>query len=329
MRATHVAVALFAVGTVFDGALVVLPRVAPDVPAFEVGMWHLLGWTLGMWVYTLAYRPAGGPRWGRDWETVIHTATGRGFWLYAVGRLSIVLLLASAAISGPTVAAVVYGLWPVGWSMVLRRSTRVAAGEDRYKHVGARTAATSLAACAGAMLTVLAQPLTLRSDSALIAAGMGLALAALAVDGFNGLNLALGIGAARRSGLGDSAGVEVWFTVAVAVLIGVVGCSAVAVALATASGVAASAPDAAVCVLFGAVLAAATSVLGRWALSLSDNSMLTVIGCATPALSVAYLAALDMLEDIDIARLVAGTTVVVVAGGMAIFSSRDTKQRYS
>ena len=165
MRATHVAVALFAAGTAFDGALVVLPRTVPDVPAFEVGMWHLLGWTLAMWAYTLAYRPAGGPRWGRDWSTVIHTATGRGFWLCAVGRLSIVLLLASAAIAGPTVAAVVYGLWPVGWSMVLRRSTRVAAGEDRYKHVGARTSAASVAACAGAGLTVLAQPLARKRET--------------------------------------------------------------------------------------------------------------------------------------------------------------------
>ena len=287
MRAGHVAVGLFAVGTVFDGALVVLPRAVPDVPAFEVGMWHLLGWTVGMWTYTVAYRPAGGPRWGRDWQAVVHTATGRGFWLYTVGRLSIVLLLASAAISGPTIAAVVYGLWPIGWAMVLRRSTRVAAGEDRYQLVGARTAAASMAACGGAMLTVLAQPLAVRSDSPLVAAGIALALVALAVDGLNGLNLALGIGAARRSGLGDSAGVEVWFTVAVAALIGVVGCSVVAAGLAAAAGIVASAADAATCVLFGAVLATATSVLGRWALSLSDNSMLTVIGCATPALSVA------------------------------------------
>ena len=314
--------ALFVAATALDATLVLLPRLVPDVAAFEIGVWHLLGWTLGMWAYSVVYRPAGGPRWAKDWPAVLGSVAGRGFWLCAVGRLSLWLMLASVAIAGPTVAAVVYGLWPIGWSMWLRRSTSAITGEDRYRQVGGRTAAASVAACAGAMLTVLAQPAAVRADWVLMTAGVAVALAALAVDGFNGLNLALGIGAARRSGSGDSVEVEVWFTVAVAVLVGVVASCVVTTVAAVSVGIGASAADAAICVLFGAVLTAAVSLLSRWALFLTDNSMLTVVGCATPALSVAYLALLGMLEDLNVVLLGVGTAVVVVAGAMVVGSAR-------
>ena len=321
VRVGHVAVALFAVAMALDAALVLLPLMVPGVAAFEIGVWHVMGWTFGMWTYSVVRRPAGGPRWSKHWPAVLGSVTGRGFWLCAVGRLSLWLVLASVAIAGPTIAAVVYGLWPIGWSLALRRSTRAVTGEDRYRQVGGRTAAASMVACAGAMLTVLAQPAAVRSDLMLLAAGVVIALAALSVDGFNGLGMALGIGAARRSGLGgSSADVEVWFTVAVAVMVGVVASCATAAVVAVSVGVSASAADVGICVLFG-MLTAVVSVLSRWALFLTDNSMLTIVGCATPAASVAYLALLGMLGDLNVGLLGVGTTAVVVAGAVVVCSA--------
>ena len=67
VRVGRVSVALFVAATALDATLVLLPRLVPDVAAFEIGVWHLLGWTLGMWAYSVVYRPAGGPRWAKDW----------------------------------------------------------------------------------------------------------------------------------------------------------------------------------------------------------------------------------------------------------------------
>ena len=309
---TRTAFVLYAVGVLFDAGIVLVPSIAVGVPALTIGALHMCGQGLAMLVLAAVWTPAGLPRDRLLMSVLFRHARTPLFGRFMMGRCSIGMLLVAAALSGPSLTAVIYGAWPVGWALVLRHASVDSSGH-RYQQVNAAAGVGLAAAFAGATLTVLAQPPQLRAEPRLLAAGAAVALAALAVDSQNSLSVTWGFRVAAQLGAGRRPGPESWIAVAGTGA----ACLAAGVAFWAAAATVEGVPAAglvAVGLRLGAVTGLPPTVLSRIAMTRTTKSTVAAVGFATPAVTVVYLMLLGWLDDVRVGYLLGGVALVIAGG---------------
>ena len=176
----------------------------------------------------------------------------------------------------------------------------------------------AVAACAGCVAVVLSQPVEIRASGWFLAAGIAVTAVGTMLDCCNSMWISWGMRTAAAAGLGHDWRSESWLavlgTTAAAPAAAVV---ALPVAL-LAGGAAPSLAGAAGCLLFGVVAGAGPAVWSRVVMTRIVVAAVAVISTATPAVSVAYLAALGLLGGVQGWLLAVGVAAVVVGASAAL-----------
>ena len=213
-----------------------------------------------------------------------------------LGRTSHWLILAAVALAGPTVAAAVWGLGPLGWALLLYLTAVGTSGRRRYQRFTLVSGTGAVAACAGCAAVVLSQPVEIRASGWLLAAGIAVAAVGMLIDCCNSMWISWGMRTAAAAGLEHDWRSESWLAV-----LGTTAAAAAAAVVALpvallAGGAAPSLAGADGCVLFGAVAGAGPAVWSGVVMTRIVVAALAIVSTATPAVSVAYLAALGPLD---------------------------------
>ena len=158
----------------------------------------------------------------------------------------------------------------------------------------------------------------IRASGWLLAAGIAVAAVGMLIDCCNSMWISWGMRTAAAAGLEHDWRSESWLAV-----LGTTAAAAAAAVVALpvallAGGAAPSAAGAAGCVLFGAVAGTGPAVWSKVAMTRTAVAAVVIVSTATPAVSVAYLAALGLLGGVQGQLLAVGVAAVVIGASAAL-----------
>ena len=159
---------------VLMGAGVVLTPALTGVSTLWLGFWFLAGMCGGCVAYLVLRLPPTEQR-PRIWAAARVGAHSKMFAAAMLGRGGHWMLIIAVALSGPTVAAAVWGMAPLGWAVVLCLTAKDGTGR-RYQRLTAPVVVATVLACGGCVAVVLSQPLQIRSSGWMLVAGWAAAV---------------------------------------------------------------------------------------------------------------------------------------------------------
>ena len=141
--------AIWAPVVLLDAAVVLTPAVT-GVSAMWLGFLFLAGSCASCAGY-LVLAPSPDTNRAAVWASVRSQARTKLFALAMLGRASHWLILAAVALAGPTVAAAVWGLGPLGWALLLYLTAVGTSGRRRYQRFTLVSGPGAVAAWAGVL----------------------------------------------------------------------------------------------------------------------------------------------------------------------------------
>ena len=179
------------VGMLVGAVTPVLPALMSSVGVLWLVCWVLIGYCISLFgIISIGHHGSAALLLSQNRRGWAALSRNRDLVLSLLGRQSLLLMILSTALIGPTLPAVVWGMQPLVWTYVLNSSGNGWACSDRsWKAFG-----LGFLGCA---ITVLAQPADLRGDGALLLVGSLLAVGATLADGCGSSNLAWGARVAR------------------------------------------------------------------------------------------------------------------------------------
>ena len=238
----------------------------------------------------------------------------RDFVFSSMTRQAPLLLIGSGALIGATVPAVIWGLQPLVWTLVLNLNKQRWSCSDRA--LGA-----FVMGFVGCAFTVMAQPSEIKGNILLMTIGCFLALSGTVLDGLGACNLAWGYKVSSSIVADNSDDLLLTGSLLANLLgCGVGAITAIVLALAT-DGNHGNTTTLVAIGLFSIPWSFATYGW-RSAGTFSKNSSVFVLGSAIPAVTVGYAALLGLLEDINLLWLSIGVTMVIIASTVGIREAR-------
>ena len=152
--------AVWAPVVLLDAGVVLVPALT-DASTLWLGFWFLAGMCGGCVGYLMLRLPPAEQR-PRIWTAARVGARSKMFAAAMLGRGGHWMLIIAVALSGPTVAAAVWGMAPLGWAVVLCLTAKDVSGR-RYQRITAPVAVAAVVACGGCVAVVLSHPLQIRS----------------------------------------------------------------------------------------------------------------------------------------------------------------------
>ena len=310
--------AMWAPVVLVDAGVVLVPALV-GVSTLWLGFWFLAGMCGGCVGYLVLRLPPAEQR-PRVWAAARVGARSEMFAAAMLGRGGHWMLIIAVALIGPTVAAAVWGMAPLGWAVVLCLTAKDGSG-SRYQQLTVPVVVAAVLVCGGCVAVVLSQPLQIRSSGWMLVAGLAAAAFGTGLDCLNSLSVSWGLRTAASAGARRDPRREAWLCVLCAAAAAAAACGVALVAAVAGPEPAPAAGSALVCVLFGAVCGAVPVVWVREILTRTSVASVMVLSTATPAVSVAYLASLGLLGGVNGWVLVGGVGAVIAGSVAALRSS--------
>ena len=179
-----------------------VPSLPPLVPSVGV-LWLTAYMQIGHCAATVLlclwrHRVAIEALMSRPWQQWMPHMRSREFVLSLLARNAALCVLPAAVLIGPTLVAVVWGLLPMVYALLLSYSARDS-GERMYEPAGARIWTAFGVGFTGCVLAVLAQPVEVLHNGWLLAAGLCLAATGALIDGCIAFNVVWGMAAGADS----------------------------------------------------------------------------------------------------------------------------------
>ena len=304
----------FPVGVLFDAGVVLLPPLTEQLEPMTMGLWFLWGQTFAILAYSVLTKPRQlKTNTNPLWPSLYYHFKTKLFLRSTSGHLGIWLILISVTLSGPTIAAVIVGAWPIGWTFMLRRFSVDEDGARYYPiHLGAWLGL--LAAFVGCTLTVLAQPPELLDTGWLLGLGVCLALLGIVVDSQCALSIPWGYKFAHHIGHPRIPNIESWTSILGTGMSSLLCCLLLVGPVTAIEGniFDSNTESATLSFLFGCCVGSVPSIMARLALTRTPKSTVTSWGFLSPAISVMYLALFGLLEELNLSYLLSGVALVMI-----------------
>ena len=258
------------------------------------------------------------------------TATRRSVcWLmliWFVGYYDLAAFAWAVRIVDPAVVMALYQLNP---AIMVLWIERLFAGEGRYRRVGARGIAPFGFAVLGGACVVMSEAggfggLNFAGVGGALAFGVGLALLAAALDSTSGVGFRWGVDVATvlPADIGKSRDSEIF-----CLLMGVVFCSVITglswIAWGWIGGERLDGGEWMLAFVGGIVAAALPTILWRGGNLITSNLGVNVTRYFTPLLSLVWLLAFEMVDDVDLALLIVGAVLIMAANVWLMMWAED------
>ena len=316
--------ALWTPVVLLDAAVVLAPALT-GISALWLGFWFLAGLCATCIGY-LTFGPF--PESGGTvlWPSIRVAIPTKLFALAMFGRTGHWLLLVAVALVGPTVAAAVWGLGPLGWVLLLYLTATGTAGR-RYQQFTVVSWGGAVVASAGCVAVVLSQPVEIRAAGWLLAAGIATAVVGMLSHCLNSLTISWGMKTASSADLEHDWRAESWLAVLATTIAAVAACIVALPVALISGGAAPPLGGVALSVTFGAVAGAVPVVWSRVVMARITVATVAIVSTSTPAVSVAYLAILGQLGGIQTWLLLIGVIGVVCGASAAMHQPSTTRSK--